>query len=103
MEDGIYGAQSGANAAWQSTHNNAIRKVKNSTDKDLSGESIGTIEEGKTWKSGVVEIGPLGKKWKRENMEVMIIVSAKDSQNRFNVANVAICPVNTTIDYEYNK
>lgn len=103
LEDGIYGAQSGANAAWQSTHNNAIRKVKNSTDKDLSGESIGTIEEGKTWKSGVVEIGPLGKKWKRENLEVMIIVSAKDSQNRFNVANVAICPVNTTIDYEYNK
>ncbi len=103
LEDGIYGAQSGASEAWHSTHNNAIRKVVNSTTTDLSGESIGTIEEGKTWKSDVVEIGPLGKKWKRENMEVMIIVSAKDSQNRFNVANVAICPVNTTIDYEYNK
>lgn len=103
LEDGIYGKQAGASAAWHSTHNNAIRKVVNSTTTDLSGKSIGTIEEGKTWKSDVVEIGPLGKKWERENLEVMIIVSAKDSQNRFNVANVAICPVNTTIDYEYNK
>ena len=103
LEDGIYGSQAGASAAWQSTHNNAIRKVVNSTTTDLSGKSIGIIEEGKTWKSDVVEIGPLGKKWERENLEVMIIVSAKDSQNRFNVANVAICPVNTTIDYEYNK
>ena len=102
LEDDIYGAQSGASEAWHSTHNNAIRRVLNSTDTDISGASIGTIDEGKTWKSDIVEL-PIAKKWKRENMEVMVIVSAKNDKGRFDVANVAICPVNETIEYEYNE
>lgn len=101
LEDNIYGNQSGASEAWHSTHNNAIRKITGVNNGNITGDSIGTINAGETW-SDIIEISPLGNKWERENLEVMIIVTAPNQSGKFDVANVVICPINSTIEYAYN-
>lgn len=101
LEDNIYGQQAGASEAWQSTHNNAIRKITGVNNGNITGDSIGVVNEGETW-SDIIEISPLGNKWVRENLEVMIIVTAANASGKFDVANVAICPINSTVEYAYN-
>lgn len=102
LEDDIYSAQNGALQASHNTHNNAIRKITGANNNNITGDAIGTIEEGKTWKSDIIELGPLGKKWERENFEVMVIVTAPNDKGVFDVANVVICPINSNIGYDYN-
>lgn len=101
LEDNIYGAQAGASEAWHSTHNNAIRKITGVNNNNITGDSIGVVNEGETW-NDIIEIKPLGKKWVRENLEVMIIVTAANESGKFDVANVTICPINSTVEYAYN-
>ena len=101
LEDNIYGQQNGASEAWHNTHNNAIRKITGVNNSNITGDSIGVVNEGETW-SDIIEISPLGNKWVRENLEVMIIVTAANQSGKFDVANVAICPINSTVEYAYN-
>jgi hypothetical protein len=40
-------------------------------------------------------------KWNVENMEVLVIVSAKDANGRWEVANSSTCKVGEFKEYEY--
>lgn len=67
---------------------------------DLSGESLGVIQVDQS-KEKEFEFSIAGKSWNHENMEVLIIVSALNSQRRWEIVNTAICPVNSSVDFEY--
>jgi hypothetical protein len=47
------------------------------------------------------ELPITGTEWNSENMGVLVIVSAKDENGRWEVANTAYCPVGETKVYEY--
>ena len=98
LEDGIYAKQTNATEEWMNTHDNAIRQ--RATSDDISGIDLGTLAEGQT-ASTALTLKLIGTKWVRENLKVMVIVSAKNDKNKFEVANVAICPVNDVVSYDY--
>jgi hypothetical protein len=98
LEDGIYAKQTNATEEWMNTHDNAIRQRV--TSDDISGLDLGTIAAGAT-ASTALTLNIIGNKWVRENLKVMIIVSAKNDKGKFDVANVAICPVNDVVTYDY--
>ena len=98
LEDGIYAKQTNASEEWMNTHDNAIRQRV--TSDDISGLDLGTIAAGQTV-STALTLKIVGNKWVRENLKVMIIVSAKNDKGKFEVANVAICPMNDVVTYDY--
>jgi hypothetical protein len=98
LEDGIYAKQTNATEEWMNTHDNAIRQ--RATSDDISGVDLGTIAEGKT-ASTALTLKLIGSKWNRDNLKVMLIVSAKNDKGKFEVANVAICPMNDVVTYDY--
>lgn len=98
LEDGIYAKQTNATEEWMNTHDNAIRQRVESDA--ISGINLGTIAAGKT-KSTAVVLKITGKDWVRDNMKVIIIASAKNSNGKFEVANVVTCPIGDSVSYEY--
>ena len=98
LEDGIYAKQTNATAEWMNTHDNAIRQRV--TSDDISGVDLGTIAAGET-ASTALTLKIVGNKWVRENLKVMVIVSAKNEKGKFEVVNVAICPMNDVVAYDY--
>ena len=79
-------------------HDNAIRQRVDSDD--LSGVDLGTMAAGET-KDAALTLRLVSTKWNRDNLKVMVLVNAKNSKGKFDVANVAICPMNDTITYDY--
>lgn len=101
LESKIYGNQAGASADYHKLYNHALRNVGGSYNKnDLSGDSVGVIKAGETAETAF-ELPITSSKWKVENMDVLVIVSAKDKTKRWEVVNTAICPVNSSVNYEY--
>ena len=100
LEDGIYAKQTNATEEWMNTHDNAIRQRVSSDD--ITGVDLGTIAAGET-KSTALTLNIVGNKWNRDNLKVMVIVSAKNEKGQFEVANVAICPMNDVVTYDYKK
>ena len=98
LEDGIYAKQTNATEEWMNTHDNAIRQRVSSDD--ISGVDLGTLAVGET-KSTALTLNIIGNKWNRDNLKVMVIVSAKNAKGQFEVANVAICPMNDVVTYDY--
>lgn len=98
LEDGIYAKQTNATEEWMNTHDNAIRQRVSSDD--ISGVDLGTLAAGET-KSTALTLNIIGNKWNRDNLKVMVIVSAKNAKGQFEVANVAICPMNDVVTYDY--
>ena len=98
LEDGIYAKQTNATEEWMNTHDNAIRQRVSSDD--ISGVSLGTLAAGET-ASTALTLNIVGNKWNRDNLKVMVIVSAKNAKGQFEVANVAICPMNDVVTYDY--
>ncbi len=98
LEDGIYAKQTNATEEWMNTHDNAIRQRVSSDD--ITGVDLGTIAAGET-KSTALTLNIVGNKWNRDNLKVMVIVSAKNEKGQFEVANVAICPMNDVVTYDY--
>ena len=98
LEDGIYAKQTNATEEWMNTHDNAIRQRVSSND--ISGVDLGAIAAGET-KSTALTLNIVGNKWNRDNLKVMVIVSAKNAKGQFEVANVAICPMNDVVTYDY--
>ena len=98
LEDGIYGKQTNATAEWMNTHNNAIRQAV--TTDPISGLDLGAIEAGKT-ASTTLTLNIPTEKWVRDNLKVMVIVSAKNDKGKFEVANVAVCAKNDVVNYDY--
>lgn len=101
LESKIYGNQSGASEDYHKIYNYALRNVGGSYSRaDISGDSVGVIKVGECAETGF-ELPITSSKWKVENMDVLIIVSAKDKTKRWEVVNTALCPVNSTVGYEY--
>lgn len=98
LEDGIYQAQAGYTAEWQHTHNNVVRSII--SNDPLSGVDLGTIEAGGSVKK-TFAFENLHRKWNRDNLKVLFIVSKADANGKYDVVNVALCPANDAIDYEY--
>ena len=98
LEDGIEAKQTNATEEWMNIHDNAIRQRVDSDD--LSGVDLGTMAAGET-KDVALTLRLVGTKWNRDNLKVMVLVNAKNSKGKFDVANVAICPMNDVITYDY--
>ncbi len=98
LEDGIYAKQTNGTEEWMNTHDNAIRQRIDS--EHITGVDLGTIAVGET-KDTALNLKIIGNKWNRDNLRVMVIVSAKNAKGLFEVANVAICPVNDVVTYDY--
>jgi thiol-disulfide isomerase/thioredoxin len=101
LESDIYSPkQSGATKPEHYIYDFAIRNGLNITRSDISGEDLGTIEEGKSVEySRAIEI--TSNSWKVDNCGVLVIVSAKDKNGKWEVVNSAYCPVNESKAFEF--
>ena len=104
LESGIYSpGQSNATKDVHKIYNYALRNIAGEYSRtNVQGESVGVIEAGKTF-DAAFELPIISAKWNWENMDVLVIVSAKDGNNRWDVVNSAICHINETLEYEYVK
>lgn len=103
LESGIYSPnQSGATQDHHKIYNYALRNISGEYSKtNVSGESIGVLESGKTYDCAF-ELPIVSTKWNWENMGVLVIVSAKDANNRWEVVNSAYCSLeDKSKAYEY--
>ena len=90
--------QSGATKPYHKIYNNALRNM--AYTNDVQGESIGTLFTGET-KELSFELPITSSKWSFENMSVVVVVSAKDENDRWEVVNSACCPLNESKPFEY--
>jgi hypothetical protein len=98
LEDGIYAKQTNAKEEWMNTHNNAIRQA--ATTDPISGTDLGTIKTGEK-ASLAMSLEITTDNWNRDNFKVMVIASAKNEKGKFEVVNVALCPVGGSVVYDY--
>ncbi|MBR5854025.1 MAG: Omp28-related outer membrane protein [Alistipes sp.] len=101
LESDIYSPnQSGATKPEHYIYDFAIRNGLNITRSDISGEDLGTIEAGKSVEYSRT-LGITSKTWVADNLGVIVIVSAKDKNNRWEVVNSLYCPVNESKAFEF--
>ncbi len=98
LEDGIYGAQSGALDSSYNTHDNCVRLIfgQNGT-KDFSGTSV-KLEAGET--ASQFYIMELDESWVGENCHVIVFVCTQNGSS-YTVNNVIDCPINASVAYDY--
>ena len=103
LESGIYSPnQAGATKDYHKIYDFALRNISGEYSKaNISGESIGILEAGQTYDCAF-DIPITSNKWNWEKMGVLVIVSAKDAQGRWEVANTAYCSLeDKSKTYEY--
>lgn len=107
LESGIYSPQqAGATKDYHRIYNYALRNISGEYSRqNVSGESIGVLEAGKTYDCAF-SLPIVSTKWNWEKMGVLVIVSAKDANNRWEVVNSAYCAlgeggVSASKAYEY--
>lgn len=101
LESNIYSPnQSGATKDYHKIYNNALRNMSHEYSKtNVQGDSH-TFEANEV-KDLAFELEMISNKWKLENMSVLVIVSAKDANGRWEVANSAVCKINKAKEFEY--
>lgn len=92
LESGIYSPnQSGATKDYHKIYNYALRNISGEYSRNnVAGESIGVLEAGQTHDCAF-SLPIVSTKWNWEKMGVLVIVSAKDANNRWEVVNSAYC------------
>ena len=102
LESNIYSPnQSGATKDYHKIYNNALRNMSHQYSKtNVQGDSIGTLEAGQTYDCAF-ELPIISTKWDYTNMSVLVVVSAKDANGRWEVANSAVCKINESKEFEY--
>ena len=102
LESKIYSKnQAGATKDYHFIYDHALRNIAGDyTSSDLSGMSLGVIKAGQTVDTAF-ELPITSKAWNYENMEVLVIVSAKNETKKWEVVNTAVCPINSNIGFEY--
>lgn len=92
LESGIYSPnQAGATKPEHRIYDYALRNIYGDHSKaNISGSSIGVLKAGETHDCSF-QIPIINTNWNWENMGVLVIVSAKDAQGRWEVANSAYC------------
>lgn len=94
-------ANYGTSLDYHYIYNHAVRNISgNYSSSNVLGDSIGTLEAGETF-STAFQLPITSKKWNVDNMEVIIIVSAKNAQGKWDVVNTAVCPANGSVGFEY--
>ena len=101
LESGIYSPnQAGATKDYHKIYNNALRNMSHEYSKtNVQGDSY-TFEANEV-KDLAFELPIISTKWNYENMSVLVIVSAKDANGRWEVANSAVCKINESKEFEY--
>ena len=102
LESTIYSPnQAGATKDYHKIYNYALRNISGEYSRsNVAGESIGILEAGQTYDCAFT-LPMVSTKWNWENMGVLVIVSAKDANNRWEVVNSAYCPVKESKAFEY--
>ena len=102
LESGIYSPnQAGATKDYHKIYNHALRNMSHEYSKsNVQGDSIGVLNEGETYDCAF-ELPIISTKWNYENMEVLVVVSAKDANGRWEVANSSVCKLNEQKEFEY--
>ena len=103
LESNIYSPnQAGATKDYHRIYNNALRNMSHEYSKtNVQGDSY-TLTANETRDFGF-ELPITSTKWIYENMSVLVIVSAKDANGRWEVANSAVCKLNESKEFEYVK
>ena len=101
LESNIYSPnQAGATKDYHKIYNNALRNMSHQYSKtNVQGDSY-TFEANEV-KDVAFELEMISNKWKLENMSVLVVVSAKDANGRWEVANSAVCKINEAKEFEY--
>ena len=101
LEDGIRSKQEGAYEDWQNTHSNAVRIMAGKTlNMKIYGEKLDPIKAGETAEAEfTVELDP---SWNAENCKVFVLVNAAGSDGKYDLVNCAICPLDGSVEYQYN-
>lgn len=105
LESGIYSPnQAGATKDVHRIYNYALRNISGEySEVNVQGNSIGVLEAGATYDCAF-QLPITSTKWKYENMGVLVIVSAKDANGKWEVVNSSYCSLNDkTKTYEYVK
>ena len=102
LESNIYSPnQAGATKDYHKLYNFALRNISGEYSRNnVAGESVGVLESGQTYDCAFT-LPIVSTKWNWENMGVLVIVSAKDDNNRWDVVNSAYCPVKESKAFEY--
>ena len=101
LESNIYSPnQSGASKDYHKIYNNALRNMSHEYSKtNVQGDSY--TFEAKEVKDLAFELPIISTKWNYEEMSVLVVVSAKDANGRWEVANSAVCKINKSKEFEY--
>lgn len=101
LENNIAAKQSGAYKDYHEIHDHVLRNVSEEVcSEDFAGLSIGSLDVGSVYNYSC-SIPITNANWDANNMEVLIVVCAKDENGMWEVANSAVCPVNSKKSYEY--
>ena len=102
LESNIYSPdQDGATEEYHKYYNFALRNISGEYDSsNVAGESVGVIEAGQTYDCAFT-LPIVSTKWNWENMGALVIVSAKNANNQWEVVNSAYCPVKESKAFEY--
>lgn len=100
LEDDIYSFQYGMTESWQNHHDNALRYAAGrSSQLSFAGEKLGTLASGE--KTGKMFVIPIEDNWVIENCEVLVLVTAADSNGNYDVANCTLCKIGQSVTYDY--
>ena len=101
LESNIYSPnQAGATKDYHKIYNNALRNMSHEYSKtNVQGDSY-TFAANEV-KDLAFELEMISNKWKYENMSVLVVVSAKDANGRWEVANSAVCKISESKEFEY--
>ena len=101
LESNIYSPnQAGATKDYHKIYNNALRNMSHEYSKtNVQGDAY-TFTANEV-KDLAFELPIISTKWKYENMSVLVVVSAKDANGRWEVANSAVCKINESKEFEY--
>lgn len=101
LESNIYSPnQSGATKDYHKIYNNALRNMSHAYSKtNVQGDSY--TFEAEEVKDLAFELPIISTKWDYTNMSVLVVVSAKDANGRWEVANSAVCKITESKEFEY--
>ena len=101
LENNIYSPnQSGASKDYHYYYNHVLRKTSETfTSGDCTGKSVGMIYFGETYNYNC-EIA-VDSSWEMNNLEVLIVVTARDGNGNWDVVNTALCAIDQTTPFAY--
>ena len=100
LEDDVYSYQYNATENWMHYHENAIRSSYFTLDyTDISGGEWGYV--GKNSTTYKVFTLPTESSWVKSNLKVLVIIAAQNSDNKYEVVNTTMCPINSSVPFDY--